>query len=75
MARHVRIAAGHGVPIFDLSATFDDEDPTDIEIAAWDDHPNALGHKLLFKALARVLVDDPALYRTIFDAEPMAGGP
>jgi hypothetical protein len=59
----------HGVEVLDLSATFDHKDPSTIEIAAWDDHPNALGHKLLFRALARSLVSDPALYQTVFGVE------
>jgi hypothetical protein len=68
VAQHKAVAAHHGVPVLDLSATFDNEDPIGIEIAAWDDHPNAQGHRLLFIALARALVDDETLYRTIFEA-------
>ena len=69
VASHIRIAAGHGVPIVDLSATFDDEDPASIEIAAWDDHPNTEGHRLLFEALRRALVDRPELDRLLFRPE------
>ena len=58
------------LPLLDLSATFDDRDPARIEIAAWDDHPNAIGHKLLFEALAHKLVDDVYLYRLIFNSDP-----
>ena len=39
-------------------------DPASLEIAAWDDHPNALGHRRLFLALARSLVKDEARYRS-----------
>ncbi len=66
VARLRGIAAHHGLPMFDLSGTFDRLDPTEIEIAAWDDHPNAFGHKRLFLALARGLVKDRAMYETLF---------
>lgn len=73
------VVAGHGatarsldIPFIDLSATFDDRDPAMIEIAPWDDHPNALGHKLLFQALARRIVGDPQLYEMIFGVDPPA---
>jgi len=70
VARHLAIFGRHGVPAMDLSAAFDGRDPAALEIAAWDDHPNALGHKILFLALARALVRDPALYRAVFAADP-----
>ena len=54
------------LPVLDLSAAFDDRDPSAIEIAPWDDHPNALGHRLLFRVLARAVVDDPRLAPLIF---------
>ena len=52
VARLQAIAGRYGLPIFDLSDTFDDQTPPTLEIAAWDDHPNALGHHRLFLALA-----------------------
>lgn len=61
------IAARHGIPVLDLTGTFDARDPADIEIAPWDDHPNALGHKLLFRALAHDLVESKTLYDVLFD--------
>jgi hypothetical protein len=70
VARQAAISARHAVPLIDLSATFDHKDPAGIEIAAWDDHPNALGHKTLFRALAHALVEDSALYRTLFNVAP-----
>ena len=53
VARLKAIAAHHGLTVFDLSDTFDQFDPATLEIAAWDDHPNAVGHRRLFLALAR----------------------
>ena len=53
VARLKAIAAHQGLTVFDLSDTFDAFDPADIEIAAWDDHPNAIGHRRLVPVLAR----------------------
>ena len=53
VARLKAIAAHQGLTVFDLSDTFDQFDPAQLEIAAWDDHPNAIGHRRLFLALAR----------------------
>ena len=61
-----KIAAHHALTLFDLTDTFDRLDPARVEIAAWDDHPNALGHHRLFLALARALVRDKTLYSRIF---------
>lgn len=61
VARLLAIAGRHAVPAIDLSAAFDDEDLSDVELAPWDDHPNARGHQLLFIALAKTLLPDEAL--------------
>jgi GDSL-like Lipase/Acylhydrolase family len=71
VARLKAIAAHQGVPVFDLSDTFDQMDPAKIEIAAWDDHPNALGHRRLFLALARAMIKDQELCHLLF--APTAG--
>jgi hypothetical protein len=73
VARLRAIAAHHAVPMLDLSGTFDGQDPAQFEIAAWDDHPNALGHRRLFLALARALVDEPDLYQLVFPDVAGAG--
>ena len=66
VARLKGIAAHHAVPLFDLSETFDAQDAALFEIASWDDHPNALGHRRLFLALSKGLVGDPGLYEIMF---------
>ncbi len=66
IARLQGIAAHHAITLFDLSNTFDHLDPSQLEIAAWDDHPNALGHRRLFLALARSLAKDKAIYDQLF---------
>jgi hypothetical protein len=55
VARLKAIAAHQGLTVFDLSDAFDAFDPAQLEIAAWDDHPNALGHHRLFLSLARAM--------------------
>ncbi len=75
VARIEQIARSSHVPAIDLTATFDEEDPGAIEIAPWDDHPNAWGHRLLFLSLGREIVKKPAIYREIFDADAADLGP
>ena len=60
------IAGRHALPIYDLTDTFDGIDPAELEIAAWDDHPNALGHERLFQALTHRLVTDQGRYELLF---------
>jgi hypothetical protein len=55
VARLKAMAAHNGIPLFDLSKTFDSFNPAELEIAASDNHPNALGHRQLFLALARAV--------------------
>ena len=69
VARHAAIARRHAVPLLDLTGAFDEDDPNELALAPWDDHPNAEGHKLIFYALARALVADAGLSRLLFGAE------
>jgi hypothetical protein len=66
VARLKAIGAHQGLTVFDLSDAFDAFDPAQLEIAAWDDHPNALGHRRLFRSLARAMVNDPEIYDLLF---------
>jgi hypothetical protein len=66
VARLREIASHHALTLFDLTSTFDNDDPAKLEIAAWDDHPNARGHRRLFRALARALTHEQTLYQTLF---------
>jgi len=45
-------ARAHNVTVWDLTDSFDSEDPTKLALAAWDDHPNTRGHELIFRRLA-----------------------
>ena len=60
------IGAHNAIPVFDLSDTFDNQDPELFEIAAWDDHPNALGHKRLFFGISRAIVNHQPTYSRLF---------
>jgi hypothetical protein len=59
------IARDLGLPVVDASGAFDRIDSSRIEIAPMDDHPNALGHKAIYKAIARVIATDPAIRRVV----------
>jgi len=73
VARLKGIAAHHALPLFDLTGTFDGQDPAPLEIATWDDHPNALGHRRLFHALTRALAADRALAAALFPTQKAGG--
>jgi hypothetical protein len=66
IARLRTIAAHHALTLIDLTDTFDHLDPTKVELAAWDDHPNALGHQRLFRTLVNALNKEPTLYAKLF---------
>jgi hypothetical protein len=66
VARLKAVAAHHAVTVLDLSDTFDRFDPSSLEIAARDDHPNSTGHQQLFLALARAVIADPSLDHLLF---------
>jgi hypothetical protein len=70
VARLAGIAQQNQLNLIDLSDTFDDEEPGEIEIAPWDDHPNARGHQLLFISLGRQIVANRQLYLRMFGIEP-----
>jgi hypothetical protein len=74
VAKHIGIAARHSITMVDLSASYDGQDPATLEIATWDDHPNALGHRVLFKGLAGALVKDQNIYTKLFGVSPSSAG-
>ncbi len=69
MAHLAGIAAHHATPMFDLTDSFDAYDSSKVEVAAWDDHPNAFGHRRIFLGLAKGLTENSDLYRTMFGTE------
>ncbi len=69
VARQNGISARHAIPFIDLSATFDALGASTVEIAPGDDHPNALGHRLLFEKLEQALLANPELSRELFPNE------
>ncbi len=66
VARISGIAARHTIPLIDLTPAFDRFDAAQVAMAPWDDHPNAFGHRRIFLGLARALVNQPDLYRSLF---------
>ena len=68
VARHEALASRHAVPFLDLSATFDAVAARQVEVAPGDDHPNPLGHQLLFDHLAGLLAHHETLTKTLFGA-------
>ncbi len=66
VARQAGITARHALPLIDLSGTFDQVPSAQVEIAPGDDHPNAIGHKLLFEGLLKGLLANPTLARELF---------
>jgi hypothetical protein len=70
LARLSGIAARLALPLIDQTSAFDRFDPATIELAAWDDHPNAFGHRRIFLGVARALAEQPAIYRALFGMDP-----
>jgi hypothetical protein len=71
MARLTGVAARLTLPLVDLTSAFDRFEASEIELAAWDDHPNALGHRRIFLGLARAIAEQPELYRSVFGVDPL----
>jgi hypothetical protein len=71
-AQHVAIAHRLALPLLNLCATFDDDDPMGLKIAPTDDHPNAEGHRRLFQALSRQIEKDEVLCPLLFDSRETA---
>jgi hypothetical protein len=70
IARLTGIAARNATPLIDLTGAFDNFDVSKVELAAWDDHPNAFGHRRIFLGLVRGLIEQPGQYRTLFGEDP-----
>ena len=51
----VRIAQEAGFSVVNLADVYEGRDIDTIRLAAWDDHPNALGHQLVADRLYREL--------------------
>jgi hypothetical protein len=69
VARLKALAAHHAITAFDLTDAFDRDDPARLEIAAWDDHPNAKGHERLFEALSRAIAADPTFAQILLSPD------
>ncbi len=65
----VRIATDAGFAMINLADVYEGRDKTTLRLAEWDDHPNALGHRLVADALYQALAANPA---TLFGTSPVA---
>jgi hypothetical protein len=74
VARLKALAAHHAIAAFDLSNAFDHDDPATLEVATWDDHPNATGHARLFEAMSRAFAADPTLWALLSRCGPSTLG-
>jgi GDSL-like Lipase/Acylhydrolase family len=74
VARLKALAAHNAITTFDLSDAFDHDDPAALEVASWDEHPNATGHARLFEALSRALAADSTLAPLLFPGDPPTPG-
>jgi hypothetical protein len=55
LAEQERFAGEAGFVVLDLTRCFEGHDPRSIWFGEWDQHPNALGHRLIGEELYRVL--------------------
>jgi hypothetical protein len=51
IARHIAAAEAAGFTIISLKDVYNSASPDELAIAAWDDHPNVLGHRLIAEHL------------------------
>jgi D-alanyl-lipoteichoic acid acyltransferase DltB (MBOAT superfamily) len=47
IAEHMAVAEATGFVVISLNDVYDEYEPDELYVAAWDDHPNALAHKLI----------------------------
>lgn len=59
VAIQIESAKSCAVPVWDLTDSFDNDDPSELSVADWDDHPNTRGHELIYRDLVRHLLKDP----------------
>jgi hypothetical protein len=59
----LRIAAEAGFTIINLADVYEYVEPAAVRLAEWDEHPNALGHKLIARRLYQELEKGEILFR------------
>ncbi len=65
----LQIARDAGFAVIDLEDVYKGRDIATIRLAEWDDHPNALGHRLIADRLYAAIAANPGL---VFGDEPTA---
>jgi D-alanyl-lipoteichoic acid acyltransferase DltB (MBOAT superfamily) len=57
----LRVAAAAGFTVINLDRVYQGRDIDSLRLAEWDDHPNALGHRLVADELFRAIAAEPGL--------------
>ncbi len=55
---HMATAEAAGFVVLSLRDVYDEYEPDDLYVAAWDDHPNALAHKLIADRLYMMITKE-----------------
>ncbi len=74
VTRQIRSAETFNIPVWDLTDSFDQDDPSKLSVAEWDDHPNTRGHGLIFANFVRHLLQDPIRTRFGLNGNEQAPG-
>jgi hypothetical protein len=57
LKEHARLATAAGFDVINLDGLYNGVPREDLQVAPWDDHPNALGHRMLADALLKEVLE------------------
>jgi hypothetical protein len=57
----LELAEKAGFEVLVLDNAYEGYSREDVRLAAWDEHPNSLGHRLIAEALFAALIEDPGI--------------
>jgi hypothetical protein len=58
IAGHMAIARAAGLDVLSLRDVYDEYDADELNVAVWDEHPNAFAHKLVADRLAAMIIKE-----------------
>jgi len=67
------LAADAGMLVLDLSGAYGSAKPESLELAPWDRHPNAEGHRLLADRLHRAMLESETIRAALRPSAPPSG--